>query len=247
MSQLAVAALKPLPFEIVYDDGEPLESHWHRLQMTLLTDVIHQAMVERGKRDFFVGGNMFVYHSVDEAERIAKGGSYFRGPDVFFVDHVKGPERLRNAWLSWEEGGRLPDLIVELTSPSTESLDRTIKRDFYARIFRTPEYFLYGPGDRRIDGLRLVRGRYRSIAPNANGRIWSEQLSLELGLWRGAYRDIADATWLRLFDASGRLMPTEAEAERQRADTERQRADTERRRADALEAELARLKARLGE
>ena len=240
MSQPAVAALKPLPFEIVYDDGEPLESHWHRLQMTMLTDVIHQAMVERGKTDFFVGGNMFVYHSVKEAERIARGGAYFRGPDVFFVNHVEGPERLRNAWLSWEEGGRLPDLIVELTSPSTESLDRTVKRDFYASIFRTPEYFLYGPGDRRIDGLRLVRGRYRSIVPNAQGRIWSEQLSLELGLWKGPYKDVVDAIWVRLFDASGRLMPTEAEAERQKA-------EVERRRADALEAEVARLRARLGE
>lgn len=29
MSQPAVRALAPLPFELVFDDGEPLESEWH--------------------------------------------------------------------------------------------------------------------------------------------------------------------------------------------------------------------------
>jgi hypothetical protein len=31
MSQPAIA-LAPLPFELVYDDGEPLETEWHTIQ-----------------------------------------------------------------------------------------------------------------------------------------------------------------------------------------------------------------------
>jgi hypothetical protein len=31
MSQPAIA-LVPLPFELVYDDGEPLETEWHTIQ-----------------------------------------------------------------------------------------------------------------------------------------------------------------------------------------------------------------------
>ena len=45
MSQPAAAALAPLPFELVYDDGEPLETEWHTIQYPLLRDLIQQAML----------------------------------------------------------------------------------------------------------------------------------------------------------------------------------------------------------
>ena len=89
MSQPAVAALSSLPFELVYSDGEPLENNWHRLQMNLFIDLIYQAMTERGRSDFFAGGDMFVYYSYEQAKDIVSGRPYFRGPDVFFVDGVR--------------------------------------------------------------------------------------------------------------------------------------------------------------
>jgi Uma2 family endonuclease len=251
MSQPAVAALSSLPFELVYSDGEPLETNWHRLQMNLCIDVIHQAMVERGRSDFFVGGDMFVYYSYEQAKDIVSGRPYYRGPDVFYVGGVAPGDR--KAWVSWEEGGRLPDVIVELLSPSTANIDRTVKKDLYSRVFRTSEYFLYDPETTRLDGFRLAGSAYEALRPNAQGRLWSEQLGLELGLWQGTQTG-AEATWLRLFHPDGRLAPTPTEAESQRADAERARADAERARADAesaradaAEAELARLRARLGE
>jgi hypothetical protein len=71
--------------ELVYDDGEPSDSNWHRIQMNLLIDVISQAMVERQKRDFFAGGNMFVYFDIEQAHSIAteprEKNPQFRGPD----------------------------------------------------------------------------------------------------------------------------------------------------------------------
>src|SRR6185436_5424980 len=91
MSQPAVAALAPLPFELVYDDGEPLDSNWHRIQMSLFINVTRQAMAERGRTDFFVGANMFVYYSYEQARGIAAdpvGSKQFRGPDIFFVGDV---------------------------------------------------------------------------------------------------------------------------------------------------------------
>ena len=48
MSQPAVTALAPLPFEPVYEDGEPLEAEWHSVQLPLLREVIRQAMAEQG-------------------------------------------------------------------------------------------------------------------------------------------------------------------------------------------------------
>src|SRR4051795_12657133 len=130
MSQPAVSALSPLPFELVYSDGEPLESNWHVIQMNLLIDLISQAMSERSRTDFFAGGDMFVYYSYEQARDVAAGRPYFRGPDVFYVGGVEGGDR--KTWVAWEEGGRLPDFIVEFLSPSTAKMDRTVKKDLYA-------------------------------------------------------------------------------------------------------------------
>jgi len=237
MSQPAFSALAPLPFELVYSDGEPLDSHWERIQMNLLIEVIYQAMAERGRSDFFAGGNMFVYYAYEQARDVAAGRPYFRGPDVFYVGGVEGGDR--KAWVAWDEGGRLPDVIVEFLSPSTAKIDRTVKKDLYSRTFRTPEYFLYDPATTALEGFRLAGDLYQPLTPNGQGRLWSEQLGLEVGLWKGVKLAV-ETTWVRLYDSKGRLIPTFAEAEHDRA-------EAERRRADAAEAELARLRARLQE
>jgi Uma2 family endonuclease len=248
MSQPAVAALAPLPFELVYSDGEPLETHWHVNQISLFMELVEQAMTERGRSDYFVGGNMFVYYSYEQAQAIAadlNDRRHYRGPDVFYVGGVEARGD-RKSWVVWEEG-RYPEVIVELLSPSTARNDRTVKKDLYARVFRTPEYFLQDPDQVKLEGFRLVGGTYQPIVPNAHGRLWSERLGLELGLWRGVYRREED-TWVRLYDRDGHMVPTEgerAEAERRRADAEGQRADTAEAEAAAAKAEVARLRALL--
>jgi Uma2 family endonuclease len=236
MSQPALSAHAPPPFELVYSDGEPLETEWHAQQIPLLKEVIRQAMAERGRRDFFVGGNMFVYYSVEQARDVAKGRPYFRGPDVFWVGGAE-PRGFRKAWVAWEEGGRLPDVIIELLSPSTAEIDRTVKKDLYAQVFRTTEYYLYEPETQTLEGFRLAGRTYRPMVLDGQGRLWSEQLGVSLGLWHGVWSG-QKGDWVRLFRADGSVVPTEAEAAHQRADAERQR-------AEAAEAELARLRDRL--
>ncbi len=282
MSQSAAAALAPLPFELVYDDGEPLETYWHTLELPLLGDLIRLAMADHSRTDFFVGANTFVYYSVEQAQNVAeevKRGlqkQAFRGPDVFWVGGID-PSRKRKCWIAWEEEGRLPDVIFEMLSPSTAKKDRTEKRDLYARVFRTPEYFMYEPETHKLEGLRLADRFYQAIQPDENGHLWSEQLGVSVGLWQGVVNG-EEADWVRLFRTDGSLVPTQAErleaesqraeaerlkaeaerkkaeaerkkaeAERQRADAERQRADAERQRADSAEAENARLRALLAE
>jgi Uma2 family endonuclease len=242
MSQRAWKTVEEPTLDLVYDDGEPLDTNWHRLQIDRLLDVIWQAMAESGRQDFFAGGNMFVYFSLDQARSIAADPSpqnrQFRGPDIFFVGGVDG-RCDRPYWVVWEEGGRYPDLIVELLSPSTARVDRTTKKDLYERTFRTPEYFLYDPEAETLEGYRLFDGSYQPLKPNAQGRLWSRELGLWLGRWRGVWTGL-EADWLRLYDSDGRLIPTPEEAERERA-------DAERRRAEAAEAEVARLQELLAE
>ncbi|HKI02911.1 MAG TPA: Uma2 family endonuclease [Thermoanaerobaculia bacterium] len=262
MSLPAMSALEPLPFELVYSDGEPLDNGWHVSQMHLLLELIGQVMVEQGRTDFYAGGDMFVYYSVEQARDVAKGRPYFRGPDVFWVGGVSYTP-IRKAWVAWEEGGRLPDVIVELLSPSTAHIDRTVKKDLYARTFRTSEYFMYEPEARKLEGFRLAGSSYRPMVPDCQGRFWSEQLGVFLGPARGTFWG-QEEDWVWLSRSDGSLIPTwamqaaeeqnradaaqrRADAEQHRADAEQHRADAERQRAAEAEAEVARLRALLAD
>ena len=97
--------------ELPYEDGEPLESHWHRLQINLFGDMLDQSW--QGRTDFFAGGNMFVYYSLEQARN-----RDYKGPDFFVVKGVDR-SRQRRSWIVWQEGGRYPDVIIELLSPTT--------------------------------------------------------------------------------------------------------------------------------
>ena len=173
----------------------------------------------------------------------------------------------------WHEGGRYPDVIIEITSPSTKSKDTKDNLLLYSKVFRTREYYWYDEGAGELVGYRLQGDEYAPIAPNENGWLWSEVLGVWLGVsdapflgWR--YR------WLRFYREDGSLVLTgeeaerllreqaeqrlaelerlqreqerqRAEAERQRAEQERQRAEQERLLREQAEQRLAELEAEL--
>ncbi len=250
--------------KIVAEDGIPLETAWHRKCINLLIEVIEWA--RRGRTDFYVGGNQFIYYD----EKGARNRN-FRGPDFFYVEEV-AHDPPRECWVVWLEGGRYPDVLIELSSESTRDLDLTERKDVYERTFRTYEYFVYDPDSRQVSGWRLSGQRYEPIQPNARGRVWSHKLGAWVGTWSGKYQG-QEGVWLRFFDMEGNLLPTgeeaqaaakeaaqeraEAEAaakqaERQRAEAAERRAEAEaaakeveRQRADALAAELAQLRSQL--
>jgi len=222
-----------------------LESQWHVWQIWLLIDVVNG--IFQGRDDFFAGGNMFIYYSVKQAR-----DRDFRGPDFFFV---KGVNRLpiRRYWAVWDEGGRYPNLIVELMSPSTAKFDQTIKKQIYQDIFQTAEYFLYDPDEKNLEGWRLLQGEYQKIHANERGWLWSEQLGCWLGPWHGAYLGIP-ADWIRAYDHLGRLVPLQresAEAQVKEAQGQAQAAQAQAQAAQAQAAqalaENAALKAKLAE
>jgi Uma2 family endonuclease len=237
------------PSDLPYDDGEPMESPWHVGSGPLLKAGYIAA---RGGQmlDFYVGVNMFVYYSWKQVRN-----QDYKGPDVYFVQDVDG-QKPRLYWAIWDEDGRYPDVIVELLSPSTEDIDLTAKLALYEQTFRIKEYFCVAPECERMLGWSGRDGRLRPIEIGADGRIWSEQLGLWFGPWRGVYQG-EEHTWPRFYHADGSLVLLKDESEQQRADAEQQRADAEQQRADAeqqranqlaarvaaLEAELARLRA----
>jgi Uma2 family endonuclease len=70
--------LPPTQAELPYDDGIPMESQRHKVQMDLLIDTLLPWLAERS--DGYVGGNMFVYFSMEQVRN-----KDFRGPDFFAV------------------------------------------------------------------------------------------------------------------------------------------------------------------
>lgn len=242
MATVAEEVVCPLPkVELVETDGVPLESNWHRIAINLLIDMTK--WIYRDRRDYFVGGNMFVYYS----EQQARNRDY-RGPDYFFVREVSN-EPSRPYWAVWLEGGRYPNMIIELLSATTAHIDRTVKKDLYEKTFRTSEYFCYDPEAHLLEGWRMVNARYESIPSNPTGRLWCKEFALWLGAWKGTYQGDFD-TWLRFYDNQGNVVPTFAETAqhqtqiaRQQAETAQQQVEAAERRAETAEAELARLKA----
>ena len=228
------------PTDLIFDDGEPLESNRHRIAMNTLIRSLQQAWADRN--DFFTGGNMFIYFSSAQARN-----RDFRGPDFFVVLDVDGNKE-RQGWVVWEEEGRYPNVIVELMSPSTAEVDRGKKKRIYEQTFRTPDYFVFDPFDRNsLAGWRLDTNlRYQPLVPNEQGWLWCESLGFWLGTWSGTI-DRETAVWLRFYEPSGNLVPLPEEAAQQQAQAAQQQAEAAQQQAQAQRQRAERLAARLRE
>ncbi len=222
--------------ELIEDDGEPMESDWHVKAMLSLMSSIDQHF--RDRDDYYVGGNMFIYFSAQQARN-----RDFRGPDFYFVwNTTRRP--LRKYWAVWLEDGRTPDVVIELCSPSTIKEDHGRKKKIYESTLHVSDYFCYDPETGILEGWTLKNKKYIPLKPNADGRLWSEELGLWVGPWHGKLGRFDD-TWLRFFEKSGRLVLNEDEASERRAEEAELHAKQAAKRAKAAESELESVRAKL--
>ncbi len=190
----------PTQDELPYSDGEPFESDLHGAQLTLLREPLH--ILLKGRKDVFVGSNMYVYFSPDQEEVFD-----FKGPDFFVSNGVKPSER--KSYLVWEEQ-KAPDVVIELTSPITAEDDHGLKKSIYQNRLRVPEYFICDPYTDEFNGYSLHNGVYEPIEPDAHGRLQCKQLNLFLTRWKGEFYN-CNANWLRWTAPSGLILPTHGE------------------------------------
>jgi Uma2 family endonuclease len=113
-------------------------------------------------------------------------------------------------------------MVIEVTSDSTKDEDLHTKKALYERL-GVQEYFLHDPlGDYlspRLQGFRLMAGRYKPMAPGKDGSLTSQSTGLLLR---------PETEGLRLIDAAtGKLFLRSAEKDEENA---RLRAELERRR-----------------
>ena len=178
-------------------DGKPMAET--PIHMEAMFDLI------TGLQDWFaadplvyVAGNNFLYFVEGNPRRNVS-------PDVFVVRGID-KARYRGSYKTWEQGGKAPDLVVEVSSKSTRLEDLRKKFDLYRDELKVREYFLFDPLGEYLDpplqGYRLLEGEYVPIGPEA-GRLPSEAVNLHLE---------ADGAQVRLFDpATGRRLLTRLE------------------------------------
>jgi Uma2 family endonuclease len=178
--------------------------------------------------DVYVWGNLFLYYREGDPKACV-------APDVFLVRGVgKRTDNRRRTYKLWEEGGRVPSLVIELTSESTRDEDVQKKR-LYERL-GVEEYFLFDPFGEyarpRLQGFRLEEGRYQQLVQRVDGALESRTTGLILK---------PEGRELRLVDKeTGEVLLNAAEADEARLSAEvRARQEAEARQAAEERASLA--------
>ena len=138
-----------------YADGVPFASSPEQGQVMM--DVRHAlGNYFESQRTVYIGMDMLVYDKRgDRTSCLA--------PNVFVTFDVAKPVgRSYKIWLV----GKPPDIVWEFGSASTAKGDAKQKKERY-RVWGVPEYWLYDPQgglhDPRLQGFRLVKGRYRRL------------------------------------------------------------------------------------
>jgi Uma2 family endonuclease len=108
-------------------------------------------------------------------------------PDVFVVFGVS--PRFRRSYKTWQENGKTPAFVLEITSNSTKIKDEQEKPQLYQQL-GVQEYFQYDPTadylSPQLKGKQLIDGTYQPLPliTNADGIEFmaSPTLGLELQL-----------------------------------------------------------------
>ena len=228
----------PGPDELRLPDceAEPVSSNTRQL-FVIVESVGTLRQHWRGRRDVFVGGDLFVY--------------WHRGrppvsPDVLVAFGVAS--RHHGSYVVWEEG-KPPDFVLEVVSPSSGERDEKEKPAIYAEM-GVPEYFWYDPKgelEPALAGFELCGCEYRPLPeatlPGGVVGIRSKVLGLSLCI-KPSGADLFDCA-LRWYDpAAAEFLPTRDEWARGMHEAEA-RAEQEAKQRRAAEARVAELEAAL--
>ena len=193
-----------------------------------------------------------LYYDVENPKR-------YKRPDWFAVVGVSRlyeQRELRKSYVVWQEEVH-PLMIVELLSESTEAEDLgettrkapekpPTKWEVYEQILRVPYYIVYDGEKENFRAFQLAENGYEELEIR-NKQLWLEELGLGLRLWQGSHKGI-ERWWLRFYEESGNLIPTEAEErdrEQQEKEWERQEKERERQAKEQAQTALQQLRARL--
>jgi Uma2 family endonuclease len=218
-----------LSVEYPDEDFEPMpEGDKQRRNLSSTTEALRLWFEKQ--QNVYVSGNLFIRYQEEKVEkRIA--------PDTFVVFGMSNEDRI--SYKIYEEGGKAPDFVLEITSKGTVTKDREQNPLIY-RDLGVKEYFQYDPSGEylkptSLQGVRLEDGKYVAIAssilPDGTLSLHSEVLGLDLHL----YPNLG----FRFFDAiSNQILRSYAEAEFERVFEQQARFQAELERSFEHQARL---------
>jgi len=169
----------------------------NKIQMVDLQYSLRGLFARQGRARVAVGGNQFVYYN-------RHNGRENVSPDVYVVFDVTPPPPPK--WQTWVEG-KFPDIVFEITSPSTQDVDVSAEPRGKLRLYAEQgarEYYIYDPQQEMIPvfrGYELREGRMESLPLLPSGGIMSPLLRTELRpMDMGATERRPAGTWLRVID-----------------------------------------------
>jgi Uma2 family endonuclease len=234
--------LRPDHTQLPETDGKPVENSVEQHQNALLTECLLPVLAAKHPDGrYFIGQDVGIYYRHTDPPLDG-----CKAPDWFYVPNVApaaADGTFRRSYVYWHEL-RPPLVIVEQASrggaEERDATPETGKFWVYETVLQAPYYLIYDTVAERLEGHRKLELNYVPMEPNTRGRFTIKGLGVELGLWRGSFHGL-ERTWVRFYDAKGRLLLTEKE----RADQEAERADQEAVARVAAEAEAERLRALL--
>ena len=180
-------------------DGEPMaETSANAIQMVDLQWTLQTLFDRQGRLETTtVGGNQMMYYN-------EHNGWEHISPDVYVI--FDRPPLAPPSWKTWVEG-KFPDIVFEITSPSTQTQDLSTrprgKLTLYERL-GVREYYVYDPQQEMVPsfyGFESRDGFLEPLAPLASGGIMSPLLGAELRpLVTPHTRRHPAGTWLRILD-----------------------------------------------
>ncbi len=182
------------------------------------------------RQDVYISGNLFIYYEQGNTSANV-------APDTFVV--FGADNHNRGSYKVWEEKGKLPEFVLEITSENIATRDKRDKPALYQKL-GIKEYFQFDPTgkylkSKPLQGKRLSQGKYveidSSTLPDGALSLFRETLNLELRL----YPDKG----LRFYDRiSNELLRSYEELEQARIVAERARHTSDQARLIAEQAKL---------
>jgi Uma2 family endonuclease len=222
--------ISPTHHPIAHDPDEYLPESGYKPIAETDVHVDQMAYVFNALREHFrdhpgvyVTGNILLLYLEEDGIRQSVA------PDVFVVCDV---EKKARRCYDVQVEGKVPDVVIEITSTATKMEDLHTKRIIYSGL-GVKEYFIIDSDSEALRGFHLENREY---VPLVGTRLHSEVLGLDFAI---------DSGRLRLYDRiTGEHLRTyqESEAERRTEAAARQAAEAK---AAAIEAENLRLREEL--
>ena len=233
----SVPKIQEIQKEIFYpsEDGEPLaETSVHADAIIATVAVLRNYLAEKfAERSPVVLADQFLYY--------AQGFSRLRvAPDVMVIFDI--PQQPYDNYKIWETG-KIPSIIFEMTSESTQAHDQLKKRELYESI-GVLEYWLFDPkGEWIPEKLRGYR-RQANLPENEEESLVYSAIADGLSQVLGLRLEIEGSliNFYRQDNGEKLLIPSELLAALQ---TQTQRAESAEERARLAELEAQKLRDRL--